>query len=180
MYLNLYKCTQNIWYSWDKLSLCNSSVCKYKSVRSHKHMSVIISNFNNLIIGLHHYPPIRIVWARVNIDPLLTHCFFLFLSLSHSPVSLFIYLILSNDSGGRRAAGTPSTSPVSCQMTFLLPRSLDGRTALQDDILIFRTVAFQPRDLGSHAPGTLFIFLARNFQSPSWGALCLPQQLASI
>lgn len=42
------------------------------------------------------------------------------------------------------------------------------------DILIFLTVAFQPRDLSSHDPGTLFIFLARNFQSPSWGALCLP------
>lgn len=179
MYLNLYKCTQNIWYSWDKLFLCNSSVCKYISVKSSKYMSVIISNFNNLIIGLHHgfhkdYRSQSKHWSTSH------SLFHLLLPLSHRPVFLFIYLILSNDSGGRGAVGTPSPPPVSCRMTFLLLRSLDGRAALQDDILIFRPVAFPPRDLGSHDPGTLFIFLARNFQSPSWGALCLPQQLASI
>lgn len=158
-YLNLYKYTQNIWYSWDKLSLCNSSVCKYISVKSSKYMLVIISNFNDLIIGLHHCPHKDYLSQSKHWSTSYS-LFHLFLPLSHHPVFLFICLILSNDSGGRGAVGTPSTSPVSCQMTFLLLRSLDGRAALWDDILIFRTVAFQPRDLGSHDPGYSIYFLS--------------------
>lgn len=148
-------------------------MCKHISVKSNKYMLVIISNFNNLIIGLHHCPHKDYLSQSKHWSASYS-LFHLFLPLSHRPVFLFIYLILSNDSGGRGAVGTPSTSPVSCQMTFLLFRSLDGRAALRDDIVIFRTVALQPWDLGSHDPGTLFIFLARNFQSPSWDALCLP------